>query len=97
MYYLHILKSGVQFLSLVLKICPAASINRQSSKRIRSFYVLCGGSCVCLSTRKAQVLVTFYCSKLEDTETIIPALNGLTTLASLSTCTSVEVELITRA
>ena len=37
---------------------------------------------------KVRVLVTFYCDKLDDTETIIPALKGLALLASLSTCAS---------
>ena len=35
---------------------------------------------------KVRVLVTFYCDKLDDTETIIPALKGLALLSSLSTC-----------
>jgi GAF domain-containing protein len=45
----------------------------------------------------AGVLVTFYCGKLDDTETLIPALKGLATLASLSTCASSEAEDIIRA
>jgi DNA repair/transcription protein MET18/MMS19 len=45
----------------------------------------------------ARVLVTFYCGKLDDTETIMPALKGLATLASLPTCTSSDVEDIIRA
>lgn len=45
----------------------------------------------------ARVLVTFYCGKLDDTETIMPALKGLATLASLATCTSSDVEDIIRA
>ena len=46
---------------------------------------------------EARVLVTFYCGKLDDAETIIPALKGLTTLANLPTCTSGDVEDIIRA
>jgi len=45
----------------------------------------------------ARVLVTFYCGKLDDTETIVPALKGLATLASLLTCTPSDVEDIIRA
>jgi DNA repair/transcription protein MET18/MMS19 len=46
---------------------------------------------------EARVLVTFYCGKLDDTETMIPALKGLVPLASLPTCTSIDVEDIIRA
>lgn len=33
----------------------------------------------------ARVLTTFYCDKIQDADTVIPALEGLLTLASLST------------
>lgn len=33
----------------------------------------------------ARVLTTFYCEKIQDSGTVIPALDGLLTLASLST------------
>ncbi|KAI0079355.1 ARM repeat-containing protein [Panus rudis PR-1116 ss-1] len=47
-----------------------------------------------LNRQSVRVLVTFYCGKLEDTETIIPALKGLTTLVSqpaFSSTDAVEV------
>ncbi|KZP21037.1 ARM repeat-containing protein [Athelia psychrophila] len=43
-----------------------------------------------------RVLVTFMCGKLDDTETIIPALNALVTLSSLPTCTAVDAQDICR-
>jgi DNA repair/transcription protein MET18/MMS19 len=45
----------------------------------------------------ARVLITFYCGKLDDTETIVPALKGLATLVSLPTCTPSDAEEIIRA
>ncbi|EJF59029.1 ARM repeat-containing protein [Dichomitus squalens LYAD-421 SS1] len=36
-----------------------------------------------LNRQSVRTLVTFYCGKLEDTETIIPALKGLNTLSKL--------------
>ncbi|KAI0352164.1 ARM repeat-containing protein [Trametes cingulata] len=41
-----------------------------------------------LNRQSVRVLTTFYCGKLEDTETIIPALKGLATLTKLPAFTS---------
>jgi hypothetical protein len=38
----------------------------------------------------ARTLVNFYCDKLEDADTIIPALQGLHTLASIPTFAGIE-------
>ncbi|KAF7971317.1 hypothetical protein HWV62_21494, partial [Athelia sp. TMB] len=43
-----------------------------------------------ITRQHTRVLVTFMCGKLDDTETIIPALSALVTLAGLPTCTSQE-------
>lgn len=45
----------------------------------------------------AHVLITFYCGKLDDTETIVPALKGLVTLAALQTGTAPDIEQIVRS
>jgi DNA repair/transcription protein MET18/MMS19 len=39
---------------------------------------------------EARVLTTFYCDKLDDTETIIPALKGLVSLTALPSFTSID-------
>ncbi|RDB23653.1 MMS19 nucleotide excision repair [Hypsizygus marmoreus] len=44
-----------------------------------------------------HVLTNFYCSKLDDTETIIPALKGLNTLTRLPTCSSIDATTIIQA
>ncbi|KIK80675.1 hypothetical protein PAXRUDRAFT_833382 [Paxillus rubicundulus Ve08.2h10] len=44
-----------------------------------------------LNRQAVRVLVTFYCSKLEDTETITPALKGLSHLVSFPSFSSNEV------
>ncbi|OSX64436.1 hypothetical protein POSPLADRAFT_1065586 [Postia placenta MAD-698-R-SB12] len=49
------------------------------------------------SRQSVRVLVTFYCGKLEDTETIIPALRGLVPLMSLSPVTSADAVEVTKA
>ncbi|OSD04782.1 ARM repeat-containing protein [Trametes coccinea BRFM310] len=41
-----------------------------------------------LNRQAVRVLVSFYCGKLEDTETIVPALKGLVTLTKLPAFTS---------
>jgi Dos2-interacting transcription regulator of RNA-Pol-II len=46
---------------------------------------------------KARVLVTYYCEKLDDTETIIPALRGILVLARLPSCPSNDATTILRA
>ncbi|KAI0940934.1 hypothetical protein AcV7_003173 [Taiwanofungus camphoratus] len=43
-----------------------------------------------LNRQSVRVLVTFYCGKLEDTETIIPALKGLVSLTTLPAFTSTD-------
>ncbi|KAK0202783.1 Dos2-interacting transcription regulator of RNA-Pol-II-domain-containing protein [Desarmillaria ectypa] len=50
-----------------------------------------------LNRQSVRVLVTFYCNKLEDTETIIPALKGLLSLSRLINCTNEDVPVIIRA
>ncbi|KAF8449157.1 ARM repeat-containing protein [Boletus edulis BED1] len=44
-----------------------------------------------LNRQAVRVLTTFYCSKLEDTETITPALRGLSHLVTFSSFSSLEV------
>ncbi|KAK0188708.1 ARM repeat-containing protein [Armillaria mellea] len=50
-----------------------------------------------LSRQSVRVLATFYCNKLEDTETIIPALKGLLSLSRHINCTNEDVPIIIRA
>ncbi|PBK99659.1 ARM repeat-containing protein [Armillaria gallica] len=50
-----------------------------------------------LTRQSVRVLAAFYCSKLEDTETIIPALKGLLSLSRLINCTHEDVPVIVRA
>ncbi|OCH91496.1 ARM repeat-containing protein [Obba rivulosa] len=50
-----------------------------------------------LNRQAARVLVTFYCGKLEDTETIIPALKGLVSLTSLPTFTGSDAVEVVKA
>ncbi|KAG1887770.1 Dos2-interacting transcription regulator of RNA-Pol-II-domain-containing protein [Suillus subluteus] len=45
-----------------------------------------------LNLQAIRVLTTFYCSKLEDLDTIIPALNGLTHLVKFPNIQSAEVK-----
>jgi DNA repair/transcription protein MET18/MMS19 len=66
---------GVEFLSAVLHTYPPEKLNRQSGVH-HIFEVQCAG----LDFGKASVLTVFYCHKLEDTETIVPALKGLAPL-----------------
>ncbi|KAG7093965.1 hypothetical protein E1B28_007596 [Marasmius oreades] len=44
-----------------------------------------------LNRQSVRVLVSFYCSKMEDWDTIIPSLQGLAHLTTLPTCTSDDV------
>ncbi|KAH0836552.1 ARM repeat-containing protein [Lanmaoa asiatica] len=44
-----------------------------------------------LNRQAVRVLTTFYCSKLEDTETITPALSGLSHLVTFPSFSSLEV------
>ncbi|KAK0501497.1 ARM repeat-containing protein [Armillaria luteobubalina] len=50
-----------------------------------------------LTRQSVRVLAMFYCSKLEDTETIIPALKGLLSLSRHINCTKEDVPVIIRA
>ncbi|KAG5647525.1 hypothetical protein DXG03_009462 [Asterophora parasitica] len=50
-----------------------------------------------LNRQSVRVLATFYCGKLDDTETMIPALKGLNTLTTLPTCSSTEATSIIEA
>lgn len=77
--------TGVEFLSLVISRCPPERINRQSST---SSYELKGYEPDKLAS--AKVLVKFMSDKLDDTDTIIPALKGLASLVTLPAFTSVE-------
>ncbi|KII87506.1 hypothetical protein PLICRDRAFT_55462 [Plicaturopsis crispa FD-325 SS-3] len=43
-----------------------------------------------INRQSARVLTVFYCGKLEDTETIIPALKGMVSLLSLPSCTPTD-------
>ncbi|KAJ4473637.1 ARM repeat-containing protein, partial [Lentinula aciculospora] len=44
-----------------------------------------------LNRQAARVLTSFYCSKLEDSETVVPALKGLASLTKLPSSTSEDV------
>ncbi|CDO69761.1 hypothetical protein BN946_scf184766.g6 [Trametes cinnabarina] len=50
-----------------------------------------------LNRQAVRVLVSFYCGKLEDTETIIPALKGLVTLTKLPAFTSPDAVEVVKA
>ncbi|OBZ73673.1 MMS19 nucleotide excision repair [Grifola frondosa] len=50
-----------------------------------------------LNRQSVRVLVTFYCGKLEDTETIVPALKGLVSLTSLNAFTSSDAVEVMKA
>ncbi|KAF5383772.1 hypothetical protein D9615_003569 [Tricholomella constricta] len=50
-----------------------------------------------LNRQSVRVLATFYCGKLDDTETIIPALKGLNTLTTLPACSPTEATSIIQA
>lgn len=90
--FMDALGTGVEFLSLVLEKCPVEIMKRKSGM----------GSSSCsqwplTAPITVHVLVVFYCSKLEDTETIVPALRGLVHLTSLPTNTSEDVPTITES
>ncbi|KAJ3862033.1 ARM repeat-containing protein [Lentinula novae-zelandiae] len=44
-----------------------------------------------LNRQAARVLTSFYCSKLEDSETVVPALKGLVSLTKMPSSTSEDV------
>jgi DNA repair/transcription protein MET18/MMS19 len=85
--HVQMLEAGVEFLSLVLTRCPSEKLTRQSGGHL-SF---CPSFCHTVTrgfSHSVRVLVNFYRDKLDDTETIIPALKGLKALASLTSCPS---------
>ncbi len=82
---------GVELLSSVLARCPPDNMTRQSGQPSSCYLHYLS------QIRIVRVLVAFYCSKLEDTETIVPALQGLLTLSRLPNCTSQDVPIIMRA
>ncbi|KAM6497040.1 ARM repeat-containing protein [Amanita muscaria] len=49
-----------------------------------------------IASDSVKVLTTFYCEKLDDTETIIPALKGLVTLSALPSFSSSEASIVIR-
>ncbi|KAJ4000828.1 ARM repeat-containing protein [Lentinula boryana] len=50
-----------------------------------------------MNRQAARVLTSFYCSKLEDSETVVPALKGLASLTKLPSSTSEDVPSILHA
>ncbi|XP_006461777.1 hypothetical protein AGABI2DRAFT_185880 [Agaricus bisporus var. bisporus H97] len=50
-----------------------------------------------VNKQSTRVLSTFYCGKLEDFGTVIPALKGIQTLVKLPTCSALEVQSILRS
>ncbi|KAG6865136.1 hypothetical protein C0991_004873 [Blastosporella zonata] len=87
---------GVDLLSLILSRTPFERLNRQSGTTPPLFDVI---AIVILSYQlcPVRVLTTFYCGKLDDTETIIPALKGLNTLTALPTCSPDDAASIVQA
>jgi DNA repair/transcription protein MET18/MMS19 len=84
---------GVDFLSLVLGRCPAEKLNNQSGTDINyAIDVLLD-----MFGMQVRVLASFYCGKLDDTETIIPALKGLATLTALPTFSSTDATSVVQA
>jgi DNA repair/transcription protein MET18/MMS19 len=85
--------SGVDFLSLVLGRCPPEKLNRQSGTRLTNAAKIS----VDIGGMQVRVLTSFYCEKLDDTETIIPALRGLASLTTLPTFSSSEATSVVQA
>ncbi|KXN90718.1 hypothetical protein AN958_04003 [Leucoagaricus sp. SymC.cos] len=50
-----------------------------------------------INKQSTRVLSTFYCGKLEDSGTIVPALKGIQSLVKLPTCSAIEVQAILRS
>jgi DNA repair/transcription protein MET18/MMS19 len=86
-YILRHHPTGVEFLALVVGKCPPESFNIHSGVcyvaevvfYLRSFNDL------------VKVLVAFFASKLEDTETIIPALKGILAITRIPALTPENV------
>ncbi|KAJ3780088.1 Dos2-interacting transcription regulator of RNA-Pol-II-domain-containing protein [Lentinula aff. detonsa] len=76
---------GVEFLSAVLGRCPPEKMNRQAGMKYINLYKDIAQRGI------ARVLTSFYCSKLEDSETVVPALKGLASLTKLPSSTSEDV------
>lgn len=89
---LHFPNSGVDFLASVLGRCPQEKLNSQAGMKMYDGHLHRG-----LTFRQVRVLTTFFCDKLEDTETIIPALKGLVSLTTLPAFTSNEVLTVVNA
>jgi DNA repair/transcription protein MET18/MMS19 len=73
--------TGVEFLALVVDKCPPESFNLQSG----ACYVAQDAFYLNPSNDQVKVLVAFFTSKLEDTETIIPALKGILAITRIPT------------
>ncbi|CCM00251.1 uncharacterized protein FIBRA_02280 [Fibroporia radiculosa] len=50
-----------------------------------------------MNRQSVRVLVAFYCGKLEDTETIVPALKGLVSLTAMPDLTSIDAVEVMKA
>lgn len=85
--------SGVEFLSLVLGHCPAEKLNPQSGKQLTVVAKILAD----IVGVPVRVFTSFYCEKLNDTETVIPALRGLVTLTALPSFSSFEATNIVQA
>jgi len=79
--------AGVQFLSLIIERCPKDKLNRQAG----TSFMITPAFAASNSHTPVHVLATFYCSKLEDTETITPALKGLSHLVKSPSLASSDV------
>ena len=69
---------GVDLLSQVIDRTPSDKLNRQAG----GFYLCRSSHLYVLIYALVRVLTTFMCDKLDDTETIIPALKALKALVS---------------
>ncbi|KAJ3732077.1 Dos2-interacting transcription regulator of RNA-Pol-II-domain-containing protein [Lentinula guzmanii] len=78
-------KKGVEFLSAVLGRCPPEKMNRQAGMKYINLY-----KDIAQRGILARVLTSFYCSKLEDSETVVPALKGLASLTKLQASSTSE-------
>ena len=79
-------------MSLVIASCPADKMNRQSGEPYVQYHFT-----VTKFDLLVKVLVHFMCGKLEDTETIIPALKALTSLVTQPAFTSTDAVDVVKA
>lgn len=70
----------------MIEQCPPPKINRQSSTQANVTIIVS----VLTLDFVARVLVTFYTERLDDSDTVIPALKGLLCLSQLPTFTAIE-------